>query len=243
MAHVIRSFFIFFFVGLPLAVIADDINVPVPNTDSRSTPPSSGVFATENWSSSGGGFQIQWNITQSGPNFHYIYTISNQSGGNLAKDLSHILFEVSPSINTSNVNSIIFNANPSISDGPKTFGPSDPSNPGIPGDLYGIKFENFSNPGQPTIEFDSTRAPIWGDFYSKDGKNNQNDVFAYNTGFGTDPTLTTTDFTPWIPIPDTGDGFVIPEPRTWLILTLCLAIVAVLKHKYLNVKTAVKKKE
>ena len=41
--------------------------------------------------------------------------------------------------------------------------------------------------------------PVWGDFYAKGG----NGVYAYNTGFGTDPDLLTTDFNPWLMVPGT----------------------------------------
>lgn len=52
------------------------------------------------------------------------------------------------------------------------YGPDDPSNPGIPGDMYGIKFDSFytSSDGLDAhFEIISNRGPMWGDFYAKDG--------------------------------------------------------------------------
>lgn len=64
------------------------------------------------------------------------------------------------------------------------------SNPGMPGEVYGIKFdETFGL--ITTIQFDSYRTPMWGDFYAKDGTAGglgQNYVF--NAGFAAaDPSL------------------------------------------------------
>lgn len=69
---------------------------------------------------------------------------------------------------------------------------------------------------------------MWGDFYSKDGKNNQNDVYAYNTSFGQ---TSNADFdanpSGFVLVPDTttnggggggGQQTPIPEPSTMLLL-------------------------
>lgn len=69
------------------------------------------------------------------------------------------------------------------------FGPSEGnSNPGIPEALYGIKFE-VDNLLTATFAFTTDHAPVWGDFYSKDG-NALPSTYAYNLGFtgnDTDP--------------------------------------------------------
>ncbi|HZK14520.1 MAG TPA: hypothetical protein VFC55_08360, partial [Desulfobaccales bacterium] len=56
------------------------------------------------------------------------------------------------------------------------------------------------------------RLPVWGDFYAKGSKG----VYAYNTGFGTDPGLLTADFNPWILVPETKT--VVPLPGSVLLL-------------------------
>ena len=192
------------------------VDVPVPSTDSRMTPPASGVTATKGWESSQGGFKISWNITQTNSTFHYVYTITDESGGDLKKELSHMLLELSDTITPDNLNDVIFNiSSPGTIEGPKTF-TSGSGNPGMPADLYGMKFDEIELDNF-TFSFDSTRNPIWGDFYAKDGGGNDNSsVHAFNTGFGTDPTLGDAPFTNWIPIPDSN--VVTPEPATFLLL-------------------------
>lgn len=156
----------------------------------------------------------------------YSYTFSNVDGGGPPeKAVSHWIFEVSPSITTNNIDEMIFDENFSIGgDDPRIYGPGDPgnSNPGIPGDIYGVKADTGTSDTFMTYTFLSTQAPIWGDFYAKDGKTGGPDgldIFAYNEGFGTDPTGSTTNFIPWIPVPDTVNGTgQAPEPGTLLLL-------------------------
>lgn len=199
-------------------------------TGSRQTDTPNGVTATENWSSATGtGFKISWSISQLGNgNFHYIYTITNASNKELAKDMSHFILQVSDTITASNVAANIFKNTPSFLGPTKYTSTSNGnSNPGMPNPgVYGLKFDATGS--LPTITFDSTRAPVWGDFYTKDGKNKGNDVFAYNSGFGILPTSANTnnftDFTKWIPRPDTTVA--VPEPATLLILGSSLAMAA-----------------
>lgn len=145
---------------------------------------STGVIATGPWNT-GNGFEIGWNVTQSGSTFHYAYHVSGVNDTNLAKNLSHILFQVSPNFTASD----IFNVTGATLwyDSPGTYNPGT-SNPNMPNSLYSVKFGDFVNPANATIEFDSTRAPIWGDFYTKDGTfkvgNVHYDVTAWNSGFG-----------------------------------------------------------
>lgn len=206
---------------------ADDILVPLPAVGMRSTPDSSGIVATQGWSDSGSGFKINWDITQVGNDFHYLYTITNDSGGDLSSDLSHLLLEVSRSVTPQNYQDLfLFNTVPD--EGPGVFSPGS-SNPGMPADIYAFKFETFIDDAQPTIEFVSLQPPIWGDFYAVNGKTPGSEVYAYNSGFGTDPTQVTTDFTPWIPVPDTGVP--IPEPTTTLLLGSSLFAAALARRR------------
>jgi hypothetical protein len=101
---------------------------------------------------------------------------------------------------------------------------SGPSNPGIPEALYGIKFDEAS--GTAThIEFLTLRAPVWGDFYSKDGNAGEYGTnHAYNAGFGSpdsDPLNPPQDgpFSGHLLVPDTnGEVPSVPEPSTVLLL-------------------------
>lgn len=165
------------------------------------------------------GFQIAWHITEAsaGAAFHYEYTISGVDGGALGKTLSHWILEVSNPSSRSDFSN--FNGVQEPYDGqyvPATWTPKQGS-PGQPGDLYGIKFnsdEDYVKAGSQiyTFSFDSLCLPVWGDFYTK----GSNGVYAYNTGFGTDPDLFTTDFNPWILVP--GTKTVVPLPGSVLFL-------------------------
>ena len=138
-------------------------------------------------------------------------------GGALGKTLSHWILEVSNPSSRSDFSN--FNGIQEPYDGqyvPATWQPKQGSQ-GQPGDLYGIKFnsdEDYVKAGTRiyTFSFDTLRLPDWGDFYAK----GSNGVYAYNTGFGTDPDLFTTDFTPWILVP--GAKTVVPLPGSVLLL-------------------------
>lgn len=69
-----------------------------------------------------------------------------------------------------------------------------------------------------TIEFDSIRMPVWGDFYAKGGKQ----AAIWNAGFGADPTSAVTDDSLQNKLirPDSN---VIPEPTTVALLAMGLA--------------------
>ena len=59
---------------------------------------------------------------------------------------------------------------------------------------------------------------MWGDLYAKDGTlaGTQIEIYAYNLGFGTEPTLGDSPFNEWIAVPDTET--VIPEPATLILM-------------------------
>jgi hypothetical protein len=167
----------------------------------RSTPSTSGIFASvvtgEDWSDAEGGFKICWTISFDGSFWNYTYLLTNVDGTTLNRGLSHWLLEVSTFIPVG-AEGFISNSSPDFKhdESPKTWDDST-GNPGLPpANIYGIKFE----PGNTTT-FQSTQPPVWGDFYAKDGGSPGEEVIAYNTGFGTDPTGS--PFTNWIPTPDT----------------------------------------
>lgn len=197
---------------------------PADYSGSRTTP--TGITGTAAWGKVPG-YMVSWEITQSGNVFHYVYDISVPS-----KDISHTILELSDNINKDNISSLIYNfkvnGSSTSTPSPTLFSPSDPgnSNPGLPSDIYGIKIE--MNDTSEKISFDSLRAPMWGDIYSKDGKDGGIFVYAYNTGFGTDPIGK--DYSKWIAVPDTKQ-IRVPEPATYLLLISSLAIALFLRSR------------
>ena len=221
---------------------ADAINVPLPANDFRDTY-SGDIIATGRWGSVG--LELDWTIsfdpTSSAFNDvgfmgAYSYSYVFRDGDSFATpdpEISHWILELSPSITANNYTDIIRDVmlfdpdNPTttssvVVEAPRTYSPSDPgnSNPGLPGDIYGLKFDTGTSADLYGYSFLSTRAPIWGDFYAKDGviPTGGGDVYMYNSAFGTDPTGATTDFSGWIPVPDTTNGTPAPEPGTLLLL-------------------------
>jgi hypothetical protein len=73
----------------------------------------------------------------------------------------------------------------------------------MPFTFNGVKIQDFTNPANAVITFDSTRAPMWGNFYVKDGKDKGVDVTAWNKG----------DYK--IGVPDTATA---PIPSTILLV-------------------------
>ena len=181
-----------------------------------------GIYATDGWNNNL--TTISWTVTPivGGYNYSYTFTVPDDT-----KELSHIIFEVSENFTDSDFLS-------SISYDLDTFG-SGNDNPGIPGNIYGIKFDiPQSEEGEEgyswTLTFDTTRMPRWGDFYAKDGVYNPQgapsiDVYAYNTSFG----LPHTDNSPYhIAVPDTY----VPVPPAVLLGMLGIGIAGIKLRKY-----------
>lgn len=205
---------------LPLTASAGLIAVtPTDFTGSRSTPNASGVVGAGSWSDTNGGFLISWDITSISGGYHYSYTISNADDSTpIIQNMSHLILEVSSSFTSSDIWNATLDGEAVSVVGPQTFTSSGSlgSNPNMPdSDIFGIKLDA----GGITYAFDSNKAPVWGDFYAKDGNNLVDGVAstAWNTGFGEDPTTVTTDFTNWIPTPDTF-GIPIPLPPSALLM-------------------------
>lgn len=177
------------------------------------------------------GFEIGWNISLDGSVYTYIYTISGVGGLDLGKGLSHWILEVTdPSLRSD-----FFNFSTPIADGPRTFTPNQGnSNPNMPGDIYGVKWEAVEDEGTEAttiwVLFQTFKDPVWGDFYGKDGILGLDGVWttAWNLGFGEEPDPER--LTRWIPTPNSA----VPEPATILLLGIGLGAVGLLGRKRLR---------
>jgi hypothetical protein len=97
-------------------------------------------------------------------------------------------------------------------------------NPGMPADVYGIKFNAAVDADVTTVtlSFDSDRVPVWGDFYAKGGLG-----ALWNAGFVTaDPTDPPANGTIAYHalVPDTAT-VAIPAPGALVLSSLGVALV------------------
>ena len=127
---------------------------------------------------------LSWTInnTANPSVWNYSYTF-NLAG---SPDISHAILEVTAGALLSD-----FGITGGADNEVATYSSANPSNPGMPGELYGLNVNTPDNSSEPFIfSLITTRAPVWHDFYAKGG----NDSFAYNSGFlAADPVSGPTD--------------------------------------------------
>jgi hypothetical protein len=187
-------------------------------TGSRWTQDALGVHETAAWAAKykpDSGFKISWAITQiTAPTgydssyvwWNYSYTATGVNGGDLGKDISHFEVQVTePDVDYDNTMDFRLPAKASLD----TWPGGGSSDEGFPSgsSFYGVKFDFGSD--LPTYSFDSDHAPVWGNFFAKDGNNNI--IAAYNTGLQVSPLglggefptdSATLDKIQWIAVPD-----------------------------------------
>lgn len=158
-------------------------------TGSRDSTATGGVTGTKAWAN--GGFNIAWDIQfdDNTDQWTYQYHLTTS-----AKDISHWLLEV-----TEDSDSVLVAPGSSAAVSPTTYSPSDPgkSNPLLPNSLFGVKFDYGDTDEVYTLVTD--RAPVYGVFYAKDGKDGGKDVVAWSNAlassdYKTSESLTLTDF-------------------------------------------------
>lgn len=211
---------------LPQNVLATPIGEPIWGMSAaselsggRNSGDNGGIYATEDWA--GGNFRLKWEITEDSELglYTYQYTIDTnpQNSEKKVKDISHFILEITE------VEPFIFEHgyNENNIEGPTLWGKyseedkNTSGNPGMPNDIYGIKFDFGDNPVAYTIV--TNREPVYGVFYAKGGKTKSNDLVAWSTAlqyedYQTNIDLTATDF---IVRPDGAAP--VPEPATMLL--------------------------
>jgi hypothetical protein len=164
-----------------------------------------GLTATEQWNSTS--TKLSWDITGSGTSWSYSYTFIVP-----AKNISHFIIQVTDGASQGDFSAGLLDLYSSSSQGN--------SNPGMPKPLYGLKFNGSAL--SLTVFFTSTHAPVYGDFYAKDGTSSGNPVYAYN------------DSTHQILRPDgTGISPVPIPPTVWLLGSGLVGLIG-LKRKFIG---------
>jgi hypothetical protein len=173
------------------------------------------------------GAVLSWDVDYDGSSklWTYNYTFAT----NNTKAISHLILEVSEDFGSRNI--FPGTTGGYEKDNPKLHGES--GNPGIPGTIWGIKWETAGDPLTYSFTIVTDRGPMWGDFYAKDGVDGPGlYVYAYNKGFGWDTSAPIADGNAggWVLVPDTTNG--ISEPGILLLLgTGLVGLAAVTRRK------------
>lgn len=191
---------------------------PVTYSGSLSTA-DGGLEGTGDWINSGGS-SISWWITDFGSHWHYKYTLSVPD-----KDISHFIIEVSPGFGAADYDNVVGNYGVIEI---QTFDQGN-DNPDIPENMQGMKFDETAVLAW-TIEFDSIRMPVWGDFYAKGGR----EAAIWNAGFGDDPTSAVTNGSLQNKL-IRPDSTIVPEPTTVALLAMGLAAMVARRKALLSI--------
>ncbi len=192
-----------------------------------------GIISARLERSRSGGYLVRWWVVSqrflymknsiNGGSVHYLYTFTHSE-----HDASNLILEVSDNFTIADITQISGDLTwADVEVG--TYFDTGNSNQGMPGTVYGIKFDassSYTDNGDGTItetyEFESKRLPTWGDFYARCGihpdlpEGHGTWDAAWNTGFLSGEITHANDLNDGfhIAVPDT----VVPEPSTGLLL-------------------------
>lgn len=122
---------------------------------------------------------LAWSVSRTDDQYTYNYTFSGfaQQGNNFRPGLSHLIIETSPTFGTANV---LPGTSGNVS-APALYaiGGNGASNPGLPGEIYGLKWNATGNGNTLSFSIVTDRDPVWGNFYANGGR----DAYAFNAGW------------------------------------------------------------
>jgi hypothetical protein len=147
----------------------------------RSTTNAAQLTGVGSWDGTAGSIQVCWDVAFVTGAWEYEYTVSTFAGTSTSnRKLSHLWLEVTDGATAEE----FALTNATIDDGPKSHS-GGPADTGFPGTMYGIKIGGNDEVSY-TFTIRTLRAPVWGDWYAKDGEG----TWAYNTGFNAADPLT-----------------------------------------------------
>lgn len=196
-----------------------------------------GLTGNAAWAS---GVTFSWTVSLADNSslWHYQYILNIP-----AKSLSHFIIETSSDDDFSNAdiqNVVSTTVSQDDDTLPMLYGPQGTSNVGIPESFFGVKFGKDVDPSNLTytVDFDSTRVPVWGDFYAKDGKDGGADVYIFNNGFtvnDTDPTVAASNGSVGYHIlrPDSECQPTIPAPAALILASVGIGFVGFLRRRHM----------
>lgn len=166
---------------------------------------------------------LEWTVTDQGAFYHYSYTLTTNS----RQGVSHFIIDVSDVAECAAAYPNSCFENVDVAGGAAEtieFGDYSAANgnPGLPGTIIdGWKVNIADGASTFTVEFDSDRAPVWGDFYAKAGNGTSNGFSLYNGGCCGD--LVSDSVLDFVARPDSVKATVtLPEPATIALLGLGL---------------------
>lgn len=184
----------------------------------------------------GSGTTLSWTVTNETESGLWRYTYTLEVSGTKAPAISHMIVEVSdgdpgPAFTQANLFSPTTNPTGWIGNIQIQTYTSQQGNPGMPGSLYGVKFNAAGDLDARTVTltFESDRIPVWGDFYAKGGSNSM----VINQGFSADdPTdpAGNGSYLNHVLVPDTMT-MTIPSPGAVLLVSFGTGLVSWLRRR------------